>query len=65
MMFSYTTMTAYSVAHAFNTGAVHQAGQDSTVFTINSVRFTAHLSATILQMASQAILGGVATKPVM
>lgn len=65
MMFSYTTMTAYSVAHAFNTGAVHQAGQDSTVFTINSVLFTAHLSATILQMASQAILGGVAIRQVM
>ena len=65
MMFSYTTMTAYSVAHAFNTGAVHQAGQDSTVFTINSVRFTAHRSATIPTTASPATLGGVVIRPVM
>ena len=65
MMFSYTTMTAYSAAHAFNIGAVHQACRDSTMSIINSVHFTAHLSATTLQTASPAILGGVATKQVM
>lgn len=64
-MFSYTTTTDFSVAHAFNTGAVHQADQDSTVFTINSVRFTAHRSATIPTTASPATLGGVVIRPVM
>ena len=63
--FSYTTTTDFSVAHAFNTGAAHQAGQDSTAFTISSVRFTAHLSATTLQMASPAILGGEVIRQVM
>ena len=64
-MFSYTTTTDFSVAHAFNTGAARQAERDSTMSTISYARSTARLSATIPTTASPATLGGAVIRQAM